>query len=206
MGNPVAVVKQKQYCRVEGNDKCILSMSSSFEGIPYSDTFGVEVRWVARRNGSSDIQVDVGLFVNFRKSTLLKNQIKSGTISETKNVHLRLFDAAVKACSASSGRGTDEDSIEIDDDAITEQQKKEVTSFSTNSDLLSILSSVSSNSRFMLVGAAVFATILLFGRRGATLQPHDVALLHERIDNLEAEIRSLTKSIDTLVTQLNRKR
>jgi hypothetical protein len=29
---------QKHYCRVEGNEKCVLAMRIEFEGIPYSDT------------------------------------------------------------------------------------------------------------------------------------------------------------------------
>ena len=59
IGPRVAFVKQMQYCRVEKNDKCILAISATFEGIPYSDTFGVEMRWVARRKGANDIQIEV---------------------------------------------------------------------------------------------------------------------------------------------------
>ena len=84
IGPPVAFVKQMHYCRVEGKDKCILHMSASFEGIPYSDAFVVEMRWVGSRVGLNDLKIEVGLFVVFKKPTILKNQIKAGTINETK--------------------------------------------------------------------------------------------------------------------------
>eukprot|EP00536_Pseudo-nitzschia_multiseries_P001995 jgi/Psemu1/322342/estExt_fgenesh1_pg.C_260056 len=97
IGPPVAFVKQRHFIRVEGNDRFVLAISAEFEGIPYADTFAVEMRWVATRKGADDVQVQVGLFVNFKKKTMLKTQIKAGTVDETKNVHLRLFEAVKKA-------------------------------------------------------------------------------------------------------------
>lgn len=85
IGPPIANVTQTHFCRQDGNDKCVLGMTVEFEGIPYSDTFAVEVRWVARRQGTNDIQIDVGLFVDFRRNVgLLKGKIRSGTIEESK--------------------------------------------------------------------------------------------------------------------------
>jgi len=84
IGPPVANVVQTHYCRVEGNDKCVFGMTVEFDGIPYSDTFAVEVRWVARREGENDILVEVGVFVDFKKNTFLKAKIRSGTIEESK--------------------------------------------------------------------------------------------------------------------------
>jgi len=84
IGPPIANVKQTHYCRVEGNDKCVLGMTVEFDGIPYSDTFAVEVRWVARRQGSDDILIEVGVFVDFKKNTFLKAKIRAGTIEESK--------------------------------------------------------------------------------------------------------------------------
>jgi VAD1 Analog of StAR-related lipid transfer domain len=69
-GSLNANVKHTQYCRVEGSDRCVLSMTVQMEGIPYADFFSVEVRWVATRVGSKDIQLEVGLFVNFVTSTV----------------------------------------------------------------------------------------------------------------------------------------
>jgi hypothetical protein len=83
IGPPIANVMQTHYCRREGNDKCVLGMTVEFEGMPYADTFRVEVRWVARREGTQDIQVDVGVFVDFRKSTILKSKIQAGTLDES---------------------------------------------------------------------------------------------------------------------------
>lgn len=49
----LAKVKHTQYCRVEGKDKCVLAMTVEMTGVPYSDCFNVEIRWVATRSGRS---------------------------------------------------------------------------------------------------------------------------------------------------------
>lgn len=98
IGPPIASVTETQYCRIEGNDKCVLGTNVAMQGIPYADTFNVEVRLVARRNGSKDLSVDIGLFVDFKKSTLLKSKIRSGTIDETTSLKLKLFRAMKEVC------------------------------------------------------------------------------------------------------------
>jgi len=70
MGPTLAKVKHTQYCRVEGKDKCVLAMTIEMQGVPYSDCFHVEIRWVATRSGKTDITIQVGLFVDFVKSTM----------------------------------------------------------------------------------------------------------------------------------------
>lgn len=107
VGPPIAGVTQTQYCRMEGDDKFVLTMTVEMDGIPYADCFAVEVRWVARRAGK-DLVIDVGVFVDFKKSTVLKAKIQSGTITETKPIHFSLFDAAKDACGAGDD-GEDED-------------------------------------------------------------------------------------------------
>ena len=107
VGPPIAGVTQTQYCRMEGDDKFVLTMTVEMDGIPYADCFAVEVRWVARRAGK-DLVIDVGVFVDFKKSTVLKAKIQSGTITETKPIHFSLFDAAKEACGAGDD-GEDEE-------------------------------------------------------------------------------------------------
>jgi hypothetical protein len=70
IGPPIAGVTQTQYCRVEGNDRCVTMMTAEMDGIPYSDVFCVEVRWSARRQGNSDIVIDAGMHVRFLKSSM----------------------------------------------------------------------------------------------------------------------------------------
>jgi hypothetical protein len=103
IGPPIASVIQTHYCRVEGNDKCVLAMTVEFEGIPYSDTFAVEVRWVASREGLNDILIEVGVFVDFRKNSFLKKPIRAGTIEETTPIHKNLFEVVKAACIAAGG-------------------------------------------------------------------------------------------------------
>jgi hypothetical protein len=94
---------QTQFCRIEGQDKCVMSMTIDFEGIPYSECFFVEVRWVARSSSENDILVEVGVAVTFRKSTILKSKIRSSAIEEASAVHRNLFDYVRKACIEAGG-------------------------------------------------------------------------------------------------------
>jgi len=96
IGPPVAGVTQTQYCYKDGEDKCVIMMTVEMDGIPYSDVFAVEVRWAARRVGANDIAIDAGVFVNFIKSSMFASKIKSGTLIETKPIHLDLFEEIKK--------------------------------------------------------------------------------------------------------------
>lgn len=102
MGPTLAKVKHTHYCRVEANDKCVLAMTIDMSGVPYSDCFKVEIRWVATRSGKSDLAIQVGLFVNFVKSTIMAGKIRSGTTDQTTQQQVQLFRAIKEACGADS--------------------------------------------------------------------------------------------------------
>jgi hypothetical protein len=104
IGPPVADVTQTQYCRVDKGhengpgDKCVLAMTVRMDGIPYADTFLVEIRWVGRRVGtdSNDLQLDAGVFIDFKKSSMFASKIRSGTIDESKPTHVNLLESVKK--------------------------------------------------------------------------------------------------------------
>jgi len=127
VGPPIAGVTQTQYCRLQGNDKCIISMTVEMDGIPYSDCFSVEVRWVARRIDQNDIQIDVGAFVNFKKSSMFTKQIRTGTMTETKPLHLHLFEHVKKACAADSPAGEEDTEEEEVDESLDTKETEEAT-------------------------------------------------------------------------------
>jgi len=54
----------------DGNDRCIVMMTVEIDGVPYSDSFAVEVRWAARRLKEKDLAIDAGVFVRFTKSNM----------------------------------------------------------------------------------------------------------------------------------------
>ena len=70
IGPPVASVTQTQYLMKDGNDRCIVMMTVEIDGVPYSDSFAVEVRWAARRLKEKDLAIDAGVFVRFTKSNM----------------------------------------------------------------------------------------------------------------------------------------
>jgi hypothetical protein len=69
-GPPIAEVKHTQFCKLT-EDKCVLGMQIEMQGIPFADCFNVQIRWVATRMGTEkDLEIQVGLFVNFVKQTV----------------------------------------------------------------------------------------------------------------------------------------
>lgn len=83
---------------MEGDEKLVLDLQVHCEGIPYGDCFAVQVRWVARKESASSIRIEVGVFVDFLKSTIMKGRIDSGATAETTAMHKKLFDDVKVAC------------------------------------------------------------------------------------------------------------
>merc|ERR1711862_412505 len=129
IGPPIAGVEQTQYCRVEGEDKCVLAMTVKMEGIPYADVFNVECRFVASRIGNSDIKVQAGLFVDFKKYTILKNKIRDGTIKESSPAYVDFFNVmqkAVKKYHQDNALNTaEEEEEEEEEEEISIEEKRE---------------------------------------------------------------------------------
>lgn len=204
MGPPVASVNQIHHCRVEGNEKCVVAMSVTFEGIPYSDCFCLEMRWVARRVGSGDLEISVGLEVDFKKSTMLRNQIKAATIAETKNVHVRMFHAIKRVCDVDDASTGD---IETEPIVNAREINQAPSNDDISSKLANGLSSVPVSPSFLLFVAATFAYPFLwnfFSRLlGApSLTMHEAHLLHGEIQQLREEVRVLRISVDAAIELL----
>lgn len=208
IGPPVAIVKQRHFIRVEDNDKCVLAISAEFEGIPYADTFAVEMRWVATRTGRNDVMVKVGLFVNFKKYSMMQSQIRSGTITETKSVHLRLFDAVKKACATPGDDGADNDNEEEEADEIEgdtgEQGWLAKLGLSDYFDLGKISGYLGGSKIVPLVGVAAlyfagrYLTSAIFGSSGHS----DIERLEATVQELRSEVRALHDSIDSITLLL----
>lgn len=197
IGPPVADVIQTHHCRLEGNDKVVLAMTVEFEGIPYADTFAVEVRWVARREGVNNVKVDVGLFVDFRKSTFLKKQISAGTIAETKPVHQSLFEAARRACAAAAEGVTEE---------LQEEKKEEIEELELVPPAKVEKHALFDTETLRGLGAVVVAFLLVrwlvtvFSRSSTNqLARDDVIRLYERIDDLEAELKVIRDAMEQVL-------
>lgn len=205
IGPPIAGVKQIQYCSVDGNDKCIVSTSATFDGIPYADAFAVEMRWVARRQGSNDIQVEVGLDVDFKKTTMLKSQIKSGTIAETTNVHRRMFDA-VKAVCAAPGQPT-EDIEEQTDATENEIPAKSAGLLAT---IRSTLSDFPVDRNFLVLACGVVCypiiwNIFAYLLGAPAISVNEAHRIQGQIRELQEEVRALKSSLDVMVALLKEK-
>ena len=102
-------------------------MTIEFEGIPYSDCFAVEVRYVIAREGNG-VKFECGLFVDFRKSTFLKRQIQSGTIEESTPVYKNFFKVVHAACIEARGVDAAEAAAELEqeeeeEDAVAAAEK-----------------------------------------------------------------------------------
>jgi len=202
IGPPVAGVTQTQYSRLEGKDRSIMHMTIAFDSIPYSDTFNVEVRWVASRSGASDISVNVGVEVTFQKSTLLKSQIRSGTLSETKPVHESLF-AFVKETLAEEGacNGAEIDGDDNEDDVSSTEKGGSIQDEGILGTLTSNLPGVvKENLHF--VAPIVVVLFLWIIRRAFWSTPsfggQEISTLNAKIDGLQAEMKLMRHTIDEL--------
>lgn len=113
MGPPMAGVMQTQFCRIDDGSRCIVVMTVEMNGIPYADVFAVEVRWVATNIADKVIEVEVGVAVDMKKSSMFKSQIKSGTEEETGSIHRGLFESMKK-----KAKEMGEDMGDDDDDGV----------------------------------------------------------------------------------------
>jgi hypothetical protein len=207
IGPPVARVKQTQYCRTESNDKCTMAMALEFDGIPYSDTFGVEVRWVARRVDENDIHVEVGVFVNFKKSSMFASKIKNGTLSETKPVHEKLFEcirvAVAKATGEEAAMAAEEPEAEV---AEIEEKKAGLSIEDVVAKAQSVIArTLQGDTTSILVVVASLVLVLklfklIFGSRDGTDSAAAIQELTQTVEELRTDISELTTTMSELMT------
>mmetsp|Transcript_13072 Transcript_13072/g.29657 ORF Transcript_13072/g.29657 Transcript_13072/m.29657 type:complete len:1321 (+) Transcript_13072:186-4148(+) len=193
IGPPIANVSQTHRCRMVGNDRCIVSMTIEFDGIPFSDTFAVEVRWAALRESGDDIKIECGLFVDFRKKTYLKSKIQAGTIEESTPVYKNFFTVVQTACVAAGGTQA-LDEVEEPDDSVKPQK----STFESAKDFFH------ENPQYIHLAAVVLGLSLmflwrLFGRRtSGGVENADLQLLLQRVDTLEAKLDTMLELIQAL--------
>jgi len=188
-------------------------MTVEFEGIPYSDCFAVEIRWVTRREGDQDLKVEVGVEVDFRKTTFLKSKIRSGTIEETAVVHKELFQAIAKTCAAAKGEAAVAEEIEISEEDKNVPLSPEVDTMDIKAKAMQLLSNVSLE--IAACGALVlflFFWRLLSRNRGVNVVEEsllsspalaeEVAALGSRVDGLEAELKAIHGTLQEILVVL----
>jgi VAD1 Analog of StAR-related lipid transfer domain len=178
-------------------------MTVEFEGIPYADTFAVEIRWVATREGVSDIKMECGVFVNFKKSTFLKKQIQSGTIEESMPAHNSLFQTIQEACVAAGGEKAPEEEEKVEAAVVVETGVKERAAV-----LGALQYDIEGNGLYI---AAFGGLILLFLvwrslRSGSTTVHGDFALLNQRVALLEDKIDAMQGTLKEVLTLLREQR
>jgi hypothetical protein len=218
VGPPIAGVTQTQYCRLQGNDKCIVSMTVEMDGIPYSDCFSVEVRWVARRIDQNDIQIDVGAFVNFKKSSMFTKQIRTGTMTETKPLHLHLFEHVKKACAADSPAGEEdtEEEEEVDESLDTKETEEATNPLTQIQDAIKKLWSFAcefGNERDVMQLVPIMAAGVMFilwlswrkssshvdGEDTRVVSHSEMVHLSNRMDELSTDIKEMKELLEKVL-------
>jgi len=175
---------------VEGNERCILATTADTEGIPYADAFSVQVRWVATKCGENDISIQVGVYVDFHKNTLLKGKIRSSTIEETTKVHERLVRTVERACS--NEEKEPQDTIKPQIEQSSNARDKTLQRFSWQYAVLSCL----------------IAVVIVWGMPSRLPLKSDRNLinLHSRLDKIEAEMSSLRLSLDEILAIMKKEK
>jgi hypothetical protein len=146
--------------------------------------------------------------VNFKKSTLFAKQIRTGTVSETRPVHLKLFEAIKKACASASGKEIVEEEKEE-----LEEEKAAGGLDEIRAQLLALVPfDVSDRTKMLIVGFLAFTILRLFsyaiGRRGrrARVPMAGAEHLNERIDELQVEIQEIHKTLQAILKALQEER
>ena len=97
--NVTPQVKTVEHARME-EDRCVITMSTDCDGVPFGDTFQVQLRWVGTRIYQNDLLLQLGLYVLFKKSVLVAGQIRSASRSESTEEQMKMFKAMKAACGA----------------------------------------------------------------------------------------------------------
>ena len=130
IGPSTADATQTHRLRLEGNDRCIVSIAVNMN-VPFGDSFQVQVRWVVSRLGRSgddvdELSVSVGMLVVFTKSCFVENKIRTNTTNETIKGQTSLFENQKRFCRTISNangvavlRDDEEDDDEYEDDITT---------------------------------------------------------------------------------------
>lgn len=79
-------------------DRVIIAVSNETRGIPFADSFSVQIRWVVSKVPSNHQQLhaQVGLFVWFTKSCFVSGTIRSVASQETKDSQILLLRKMLK--------------------------------------------------------------------------------------------------------------
>lgn len=104
IGPSTADAKQTHRLRLEGNDRCIVSITVNMN-VPFGDSFQVQVRWVVSSVGLGssgddvdELSVSVGMLVVFSKSCFVENKIRTNTTNETIKGQTSLFENQKRVC------------------------------------------------------------------------------------------------------------
>lgn len=88
-------IKQTLFCHQNKEDSenpsVVVAIQNETSGVPFADTFNVQIRWVATQISTSRTHVQVGLFVYFVKSCIISGTIRSAASKETTLAHQTLL-------------------------------------------------------------------------------------------------------------------
>lgn len=191
IGPSTADATQTHRLRLEGNDRCIVSITVNMN-VPFGDSFQVQVRWVVSRVlvGSSsgadvaELSVSVGMLVVFNKSCFVENKIRSNTTNETIKGQTSLFENQKRVCrSISNAKGVavlqdDEDDEENENDMATTMDAANQNRIRTAGEgkmpmLQSIWSLFLILSGWRLLSYLVLAFVSLFGHSDCVVASED---------------------------------
>lgn len=191
----------EQYCRLMPNekdsssegddqekcyDRCVVANKITTKGVPFGDTFHVQIRWVATRLGKKDLRIQVGLFVVFEKSILMASKVRDIAGKLTTNSQLHFFKQMKTVFGASEADDVGEDEGgEEGSRAVSSNDKGVLKGF------LDFLLSL----WFVQLLRNLFGSgnkMIAVGSEGKVIQDL-LAQQHKRFDQMEQTIKALTK-------------
>jgi len=119
-------VKHTQQRKRKGNDQCIVQIKMEMKGFPYADCFVVYVRHNASRVDENDLNIQMGMHVEFLKSCMFEKKIRTNTGAETTKAQLALLDLILEGC-APRAKETERSAEESEDEDAEEELESALT-------------------------------------------------------------------------------
>lgn len=126
---PTTQVQRYKYSK---HSRLVVSVTTTISNVPYCDYFRVEHRWVFSATSKSPVTgrclAQVGIRVQWLKSTWIKKQIESTTVSESKDAIRAWFDAATATLEKQKNKpaaSAQEPTVATDTDDVAEARTTE---------------------------------------------------------------------------------
>lgn len=90
----MATQKQSQYCRYDAeNSAFIWTITTSVDGMAFSDSWQIHVRWVVSRTEEKAVQIKIGYSLEILKPIMVESQLRADALTNVQERQIKLMTA-----------------------------------------------------------------------------------------------------------------